>query len=120
MAILLMGVGKYYSQTKALSQLKKRVRPNVELLDQDAQHFVSAVMYYNYGYHNNIHAYIIHNNNIMIEDIACFVYIYIPVRCGVLIVQCFDELTTIVLLQTIDHAIRFKSFGELHCTCTCM
>lgn len=119
MAILLMGVGKYYSQTKALSQLKKRVRPNVELLDQDAQHFVSAVMYYNYGYHN-IHTYIIHN--IMIEDIACFVYIYIyiPVRCGVLIVQCFDELTTIVLLQTIDHAIRFKSFGELHCTCTCM
>ena len=40
-AILLLAVGKYYSHTKALFLLRKRVRPNVELLDQDAQHFVS-------------------------------------------------------------------------------
>ena len=41
-SILLMAVGKYYSHTKALFLLRKRVRPPVELLDQDAQHFVSS------------------------------------------------------------------------------
>lgn len=40
-AILLMAVGKYYSHTKTQFLLRKRVRPHVELLDQDAQHFVS-------------------------------------------------------------------------------
>ena len=41
-----MAVGKYYSQTKALSQLKKRERPSVDLLDQDAQHFVSECVFW--------------------------------------------------------------------------
>ena len=41
MAILLMAVGKYYNQTKALSFLKKREPPTAEYLDQDLQHLVS-------------------------------------------------------------------------------
>ena len=41
MSIILMAVGKYYSQTKALSLLKMRIPPKTELLDQDAQYFVS-------------------------------------------------------------------------------
>ena len=39
-----MAVGKYYSQTKALSRLKMRIPPKTELLDQDAQHFVSSLI----------------------------------------------------------------------------
>ena len=83
MAIVLMAVGKYYSQTKALSQLKKRDHPSVDLHDQDAQHFVSVCIVYFWERFVFVEYYSMYRFLAVLEIMTCFVFVLDQQWCEV-------------------------------------
>ena len=83
MAIVLMAVGKYYSQTKALSQLKKRDHPSVDLRDQDTQHFVSVCIVYFWERLVFVDYYSMYLFLAVLEIMTCFVFVLDQQWCHV-------------------------------------
>ena len=80
MAIVLMAVGKYYSQTKALSQ---RDHPSVDLRDQDAQHFVSVCIAYFWERFVFVDYYSMYRFLAVLEIMTCFVFVLDQQWCHV-------------------------------------